>query len=131
MKGRTSLSLMELVIMLLVFSLAAALTLRAFAAADRISGENEIRDEAVILAQTVGETVKHTAGPNEEAARLLGGLWQGGTLTVTTAEGLTASVTPIDSGTPLLGCALVEVFSPGEEPVFSLTVCWQEVDGHE
>ena len=49
MKNKTSLLLMEQLVMVLVFALAAALCLTVFVKADQISRETVRRDEAVLL----------------------------------------------------------------------------------
>ena len=53
MKSKAPLALMEQIIMVLVFALAAALCLRTFALSDRMSREGELRDGAVLLAHPV------------------------------------------------------------------------------
>ena len=58
MKSKAPLMLMEQMVMLLVFALAAALCLQAFVKADEISRRAEARDRAVILCQTVAEEIK-------------------------------------------------------------------------
>ncbi len=58
MKSKASLVLMELLVMILVFSLCAALCLQAFVGADRISRETARQDEAVLLAQNTAEALK-------------------------------------------------------------------------
>ena len=58
MRQRPPLILMEQMIMLLVFALAAALCLQAFVKSDGISKRSEARDRAVILCQNVAETLQ-------------------------------------------------------------------------
>ena len=58
MKNKTSLFLMEQLVMILVFALCAALCLECFITADRISKETSLRDEAVLLAQNTAECLK-------------------------------------------------------------------------
>ena len=58
MGRRASLTLMELLVIVLVFALCAALCLRVFVAADGISQENHLRDEATLLAQNTAEALK-------------------------------------------------------------------------
>ena len=55
MKQKVPLALMEQVIMIAVFAVSAALCLEAFAMAERVSRENEDRDNAVRLAQNAAE----------------------------------------------------------------------------
>lgn len=62
MKSRASLLLMEQLIMILVFALAAAICLQIFARADSLSHETARRDGAVVLAQNAAELLKATQG---------------------------------------------------------------------
>lgn len=131
MKSKTPLALMEQLVMVLVFALAAALCLRCFVLSDQLSRRNALRDEAVIAAQTAAETLKSCGGDYEYAADLLNGVWADGTLAVHTNEAFRLAVIPVDSGDPLLGTAQIEVFSNRDDDLlFHLTVAWQEVDGH-
>ena len=70
MKSKIPLILMEQMVMLLVFALAAALCLQAFVKSDQMSGRSHDRDRAVTLVQEMAETVRHCGGV-EEAAKLL------------------------------------------------------------
>ena len=58
MKSKASLVLMELLVMILIFALCAALCLQAFVGADRISRETALQDDAVLLAQNTAEALK-------------------------------------------------------------------------
>ena len=58
MKSKASLSLMEMLVMVLIFALAAALCLQIFAKARTISLETARQDEAVLLAQNGAELLK-------------------------------------------------------------------------
>ena len=58
MKSKATLVLMEQLVMLLVFALAAALCLNVFARADEISKQTARRDEAVLIAQNAAEILK-------------------------------------------------------------------------
>ena len=64
MKSKAPLVMMEQMVMLLVFALAAVLCLQAFTASQEISNGSISRDCAVIEAQNVAETLK---GGNAEA----------------------------------------------------------------
>lgn len=131
MKSKSPLALMELLVMVLVFALAAALCLRAFALSDKLSDGNETRDRAVVAVQTAAEILKSCGGDYERAAALLEGVWAEGMLSVHTHPDFSLHITPEDSGDPLLGTARVAAFSHREEDVlFELTVAWQEVDDH-
>jgi len=108
MKNKASLMLMELLIMVLVFSLATAICLRLFVAADRLSEEISRQDRAVILAQNAAEALKAGKTPK------------------TTLEELTLTVDKVSSGIPGLNQAEITVYH-GKTVVFSLTTGWQEV----
>ena len=125
MKNRASLVLMEQLVTVLVFALAAALCLGVFVRADGISRETEYRDEAVLLAQNAAEAAKHCAGDPVRIAELLGG--------TVTEEGLQAVsgdyVTDIEfltSEVSGLGLARIRVLRQ-EEVLFELRTGWQEV----
>ena len=72
MRSKAPLALMEQMVMLLVFALAAALCLQAFVQSDAISQRSEARDRAVELAQSVAEVVKSCHGDLAAAAEKLG-----------------------------------------------------------
>lgn len=115
MKNRTSLVLMELLVMVLVFALAAAVCLGVFAKADSISKETARRDTAVTLAQNAAEMLQATGG---DAAQVLQKL--------NIPDGFSVEITPENSEIPGLGKATVAVLWQGAE-TFRLTVGWQEV----
>ena len=112
MKHKASLVLMEQLVMLLVFSLAAALCLQIFVKAQTISEETARRDRAVVLARNGAELLKATGG-NKEIAEALSG------------EGFRVTVTPQPSRQPGLARAEIQV-SFEEKELFSLETGWQE-----
>lgn len=112
MKSKASLFLMEQLVMLLVFALAAALCLGIFVRADGISRQSDRRDEAVRIAQNAAEVLKHTG--DADLAKSL-------------AEGsFSLEIRQENAGIPGLQQARVLVFYENEE-VFSLQTGWQEV----
>ena len=62
MKYKTTLSLMELTLMLILFAVTAAMCLQAFVLSDRMSRQAEQRDRAVLWAETLAETWKAMDG---------------------------------------------------------------------
>lgn len=124
MKSKASVLLMEQLVMILVFALAAVLCLQVFVYADWTSREMEIRDRAVALAQNGAEILK-TCGNLEEAAELLGGTVREGALTAA-REALTLKICRTATTVPGLARAEVRV-ADGEDIIFTLTVAWQEV----
>lgn len=72
-ESKAPLALMEQVIMVLVFALAAALCIQAFVLARTISIRLTERDHAINLCQTLAETVKAYGGSPEKIIEELGG----------------------------------------------------------
>ena len=62
MRSKSPLALMEQVVMVLVFALAAALCLQVFVLSDQMSEKNRDTDRAVLLAQNTAETIKACGG---------------------------------------------------------------------
>ena len=118
MRNKTSLLLMEQLVMVLVFALAAALCLNAFVAADRISQETARRDEAVLLAQNAAEILKATSGDAEGVAQMLEA--------DAAAAGCRLEILTVDSGIALLGQAEIQVWQEDMQ-IFTLRTGWQEV----
>ena len=118
MKNKTSLLLMEQLVMVLVFALAAALCLTAFVKADQISRETVQRDEAVLLAQNAAQVLKATSGDADRAARMLEA--------DAAAAGYRLEIQRTESGLDLLGQAEIRVWLE-EELLFTLRTGWQEV----
>lgn len=113
MKNKTSLLLMEQLVMVLIFALAAALCLSVFVKADQISRETVRRDEAVLLAQNAAEVLKATSGDVDRAAANETGDYR-------------LEIERIDSQLDLLGQAEIRVWRE-EELIFTLRTGWQEV----
>lgn len=148
MRQKGSLVLMEQLIMVLVFALAAALCLQAFVLADRISADNAARDRAMLKAQSVAEEIKSCHGDGVRAAELLGGIWEaapegasyGGNWhisyddqwAVTDGDAVYTAVATATSQKPYLGKAIVLVYDRDGGVLADLTVQWQtEVSGNE
>ena len=142
MKDKTPLLLMEQLMMILVFALAAAVCLKAFALSHELSRESEARDRAVTVAQNAAELMKNHGGEAESAleavAEEFGGDKLNGThyvnyaadWTRTDAEAVYRLEVEAADTAPGLSGAEVRVLECGEEgaePLISLTVLWQEV----
>ena len=139
MRNKAPLALMEQTVMLLVFALSAALCLRAFAWADRISRENAARDEAVFRAQNAAQILKSCGGDYLAAANLGGGSWNGemwhicyGSDWNETAGEVSyrLEVLPVTKRIEHLGEAAVRVCDAGGRELVKLNVSWQEVEPH-
>ena len=117
MKNRTSLVLMEQLVMVLVFALSAALCLNVFVKADEISRTIAYRDEAVLIAQNAAEILKATSGDADRAAEMV--------MPAAEAMGFSLEIEKTDSGLPLLGRAEIRVLLENKE-LFVLHTGWQE-----
>lgn len=137
MKSKAPLSLMEQMVMILVFALAAALCLQAFVQSDAMSRRAEARDRAAVVCQSAAEALRYTGGSLETAAGLLNGECAQGLLwidydeewkPVETGERYRLAATGVNSSVPGLGKAVVWVTDEaGEEPdvLFRIEVAWQ------
>lgn len=113
MKHKTSLLLVEQLVMILVFAVAAALCLQVFAKSRDISEETAHRDTAVVLARNAAERLKATDG-NLQAAEAF------------SRDGYKVTVVSLPSSIPGLAQAEIAVTFE-EEKLFSLETGWQEV----
>ena len=141
MRSKTPLALMEQVVMVLVFALAAALCLQVFVFSNQMSEKSRDTDRAVVLAQNTAELLKACGGV-EEASDTVGGqirqmLWSTyydedlKPVADQSSAYYEVHTLPEHSGVEGLGQATVDVIRfDANEPLFSLTVNWQEVYGN-
>ena len=140
-KSKAPLVMLEQMVMLLVFALAAALGLQAFVKSDAASRESEARDRAANLCQSMAEVMRTGVYPPDAAGIVLGE-YQCDTNVMLIP--LTEDMTPyMDSSFPYEGAPYqLEIFAsehraPGlegaeisvsasdGEVLFSLEVLWQ------
>ena len=72
-KGRFNLFFMEMIIVLLFFSIAAVIILRSFAASDRLAKESRRLENMTFCAQSAAEIYSRTASVSETAKMLFDG----------------------------------------------------------
>ena len=154
MRSKSPLALMEQVIMVLVFALAAALCLRVFVFSELASTRNEAVDRAVVECQSAAEFLKSTGLPAGEAeaelADRMGGTVSQGLLQicydenwnvlpennetcayVVEMQGVSAEVDGLAKA-HIRAAAVKDISVGGSgEPLFSIDVAWQEVSSHE
>lgn len=128
MRGKSPLVIMELAVMLLVFALASALCLGAFALAEDVSSGCAERDRACVMAQNCAETLHFYGGDFAAAAESLGAEWDGARLKLC-EDGLCLCAAETDSGHALLGTAEISVYAFDGERLFTLDCGWQR-GGH-
>jgi len=144
-QSEAPLALMEQMIMLLVFALAAALCLQAFVHSDTESRRSEARDKAALLCQSAAESLSHTGGDFAALPGILGlpdGTYtqEDALLEIYYSDSWTPSgeyayclrASLADCGQKGLGGADVKVVEAEDgEELFALRVNWQtEVDGN-
>ena len=137
MKNKAPLSLMEQLIMLLVFALSAALCLQIYVLSNQISRRCEIRGQAVTVVQNAAESVKYCKGDISQYQRLLGGSgdpeqWNIGydvnwKTCLPDQACYHLRIIPERTSLPTLARARVSAFTQSDEELFSVTVSWQEV----
>ena len=122
MKSKTPLVLMEQLVMVLVFAMAAAICLQVFGLSDRLSKENEARAEAALLAQNTAEELKSSYGEALLDWEEVDGRY------FMEEEGYRVQVQAAE--TEISGLRKVELQVLQEEEVlFEIPVAWQEVKG--
>ena len=114
MKSKAPLFLMEQLVMVLVFALAAALCLNVFVQAQQISDAAARQDEAVLIAQNAAELLKAGISPKEVENRL-------------EEAGYEVRIVPLPEG--ISGLQQVEITVFYEQTAYvSLTAGYREVD---
>lgn len=147
MRQKTSLSLMELAVMVAVFALAAAVCLRAFVWADTHSRRSEAESWAATLCQSTADAIKAAEGDAEARLRAVAEAMEipYGAFTAESACDFDGHydadfrictdrsysyclvVRPVETDILGLGKAEVAVTdSTYTDTLFSLEVCWQE-----
>ena len=136
MKSKAPLSLMEQLIMLLVFSLAAALCLQVFVLSSQMSRRCDARNQAEITIQNVAEILKASQGDLSQCESILGGSitdngWQiyyDDKWKETSVEQAVyqLAIDPVASDLPLLGSAQIYAMTEADDILSAVTVSWQE-----
>lgn len=137
-RSKTPLALMEQLVMVLVFALAAALCVQVFVLSDRTSRYGEARDRALLEAQSAAEALKsgdETYFTARSAASGDGGWsisYDAGWNSVTDADAAAYHllVLSADSGLDHLWAAQVQVYTAEGELLADLPVAGQEVAGN-
>ena len=146
MKSKAPLLLMEQMVMLVVFALAAALCVQAFVRSDASSRRNEVRDKSVVLCQNAAELIQHSGDVEAAQSQLHGEVYENngvyhafydedmnylnsipGCGTGMPEAVYRLEVTPEDTGVGGLGRARIEVLSIRDgSSIFAIEVAWQE-----
>lgn len=121
MKSKALLPLMEQLIMILVFALAAALCLQGFSLASRTSASMERRNHAAVIAQNTAELLKSSKGDYEKTYEQVYKRF------ATSSDGITYEViiTPVEDNQAYLETAIIQVRDT-HEVLFEITTAWQE-----
>ena len=124
MKSKSPLIMLEQLMMLLVFALAAALCLQAFVLADSQSKTTSRRDSAILEVQRTAETIKYCRGDMEKAAEILGADFDEGTLSLG-CEDCSIYAQIEDNGTEFLGSARIWTEDEKGQELLAVSVAWQ------
>lgn len=134
MRSKTTLSFIEQIIMICVFAVAAAVSLRVFVYAEDLSAKKETKDFAVTESQNAAECIKSCAGDMRAAAEMMAGeVREGGFSVSYNANYQVSKDDPTylleavrrDSDNINLGVAQISV-SGEQGKIYSLLVYWQE-----
>lgn len=139
-KNKATLALIEQIIMVLVFALAAAVCLNCFVWADSASAQLTARDQAVLAVENAAEAIQNQRGDFAAAALLLpkadGGKdhllqrfdadWQPLADNDTAEEAYVLQAQRTGSADAYLGRAWVVVSRAGGEEIFAVEIAWQE-----
>ena len=132
---KAPLALIELLIMLFIFILAAGLCLRTFAAAHQCSLDNLERDAAVLQAQNAAEIFKSAKGDPLQAISFLGGHWEencwiihyDSDWNITESEShYSLYLHCQENSSAFLGQAQVSVLADDDTVLISFPLAWQE-----
>lgn len=140
MRSRAPLVLMEQLVMVLVFALAAAICVRAFALADTLSKGDAARDAAAFRCQSMAEVWKNCGGDATAAAAQYGGTVEQGLWRVfydgawkpvgdRADAAYEVSLLVTDSGAGLRRAGVQACAETDSAPIFSLEIACQEALG--
>ena len=138
MRTKTPLVLMEQLVMVLVFALAAVICLRMFVLSNNLSEHYAAADRAALEAQAAAEHMKH--GMLEQYAKERNAVVDDGVWTVAFDDDwnvvqpdekadYTLSITEENSGHELLWCARIQVCTDDGKELFAIPVSGQIDEG--
>ena len=127
MKNKAPLALMEQLIMVLVFALAAALCLQVYVFSAQVSRRCEAQSFAATAVQNVAERLKADSGNLDTPLMGFDENWQE---TDSDQAAYHILVQPEETDVPGLGKATVSARTHDGEDLFAVAVCWQE-ERHE
>ena len=121
MRNKTPLVIMEQIIMILVFTVAAALCMQVFVYSNKLSVQNQQRDNAVLLAQNMAERLKYS---KEEVASPI--FFDENLQPINDAEEFAYMLAvDYDNSDPYLWIAKITVQQNCNEDIFELAVAGQ------
>lgn len=126
MKNRTTLLLMEQIIMVLIFALCAALCLKVFSYSDSVSLKTKASSEAALVLQTTAEKIKMDNGTDNKII-YYDVNWNE---TDEDSKVYQVEIKVLESEIKYLGKANLQA-SDKNGVLFELPVCWQEVADNE
>ena len=128
MKNKSYLLLLEQMCMILVFALAAALTLQGFALSGKTIRESRTLENASLAAQNMAEVLKQSEGDLTCAAEILGCTADSAShrlIYIDEENRFTLTAVLTETENPLLGSAQIRAEAEDGGMIYSLRVCWQ------
>lgn len=124
-RSKAPLALMEQIIMILVFALAAAICLQAFVYSNHLSKTGEQRELAVTKAQQVTEYCKAKHGNLDNVSKALGGVRTSDGLKISYQDEEMDVVLRVTESNSYMEKATVTVMEQGGSEIYSMEIAWQ------
>ena len=125
-RSKAPLALMEQIIMIFVFALAAAVCLQAFVYSDTLSKKGEQRDLAVTRAQKLAEYCKAEQGNLDEVSRIFPATRKEDGLSVRYPEEKMRMYLRVIQSDEYYEKAIISVEDEKGEEIFSIQTAWQK-----
>ena len=125
-RSKAPLALMEQIIMIFVFALAAAVCLQAFVYSDTLSKKGEQRDLAVIRAQKLAEYCKAEQGNLDEVSWIFPATRKEDGLSVQYPEEKMRMYLRVIQSDEYYEKAIISVEDEKGEEIFSIQTAWQK-----
>lgn len=134
-RSKNPLALMEQVLMILLFALAAAICLKSFVTARNMSVQSVLRDHASAICQTTADAVKCEKGNMQAVKELINieetsegyeAYYDGDWNLTQKEEGVYTLRVCLDTSDEFLGCAKVTMIDNQGGEIFAIATAWQE-----
>jgi len=125
-KSKAPLALMEQLIMILVFALAAAICIQAFVYADRLSKSGERKEMAFLHMQEVAENCKAKAGNLKQVCDILQGEEIENGIKIGYDDKIEVLLILKETDSEYLQRAELSAYEEGGEKICAMEIAWQK-----